>query len=108
MEHYNLPHIGTLGSIHTYVHTYIHAYMHTCIHTCVCVRVCVCTHKYLLICLLERSYPMSLADEQCVWGDVSSFFFGNYRAIGARLSSSVLKSHARMNELINSLINESG
>src|SRR6218665_4023289 len=80
MEHYNLPHIGTLGSVHTYVHTYIHTYMHTCIHAyihvCVCVRVCVCvcvcvcvyTHKYLLICLLERSYPMSLADEQCVCG----------------------------------------
>src|SRR6218665_35207 len=101
MEHYNLPHIGTLGSIHTYVHTYIHTYIHAYMHTymCVCVCVCVYTHKYLLICLLERSYPMSLADEQCVCvGDVSSFFFGNYRAIGARLSSSVLKSHARMNE----------
>ena len=27
MEHYNLPHIGTLGSVHTYVHTYIHTYI---------------------------------------------------------------------------------
>src|SRR6218665_3041873 len=95
MEHYNLPHIGTLGSIHTYIRTYIHTYMHTymCVCVCVCVCLCVCvyiyTHKYLLICLLERSYPMSLADEQCVCGDVSSFLFGNYRAIGARLSSSV-------------------
>src|SRR6218665_3868033 len=63
MEHYNLPHIGTLGSIHTYIHTYIqaymhtsiHPYMHTCIHTCIhtyihtCIHVCI--HAYMYTCI---------------------------------------------------------
>src|SRR6218665_795617 len=82
--------------VYIYIYIYIYIFIHSFIHSedlysassrdyyfeSVCVRaracvlytylcVCIYTYKYLLICLLERSSPMSLADEQCVCGDVS-------------------------------------
>src|SRR6218665_658975 len=52
MEHYNLPHIGTLASIHTYIHTYMHTYIRTCIHACIHAYI----HAYMYVCMYVFMY----------------------------------------------------
>src|SRR6218665_542902 len=56
MEHYNLPLICTLGSIHTYIHTYIHTSIHTCIHTCIHVYVYTCMFVCMYVCMFLRMF----------------------------------------------------
>src|SRR6218665_204209 len=52
MEHYNLPHIGTLASIHTYIRTCIYTCIYTCIHVCLYLCIYVCTY----VCLYAYMY----------------------------------------------------